>query len=287
MNQKSSTLPRYEKTITLTTVVTVGLGLLAFLQQAPVGIGLPFLPGSPEIGVDWLLSIGLIITAAVGSDVITRSYAGIQQSERVWLHAGSFRFRTAPRYWILPALTVAGFELFFRMPSSGLVLYAAVACAAGVFGGILIAQYHSLDQGDPYYRIAVFALNLSIYLVGFISFTAIYVNKIRSVVSATMIMVVAALLMFELLYNTRQPVVRVALYSIICGLILGETTWALNYWPASAMVGGLFLLAVFHELGGVISGYFTGELRARSAVEFAAVSLTGIGLATFITFGAR
>lgn len=287
MNHQSSTLPRYEKIITLTTVVTVGLGLLAFLQMAPVGLGLPFLPGSPEIGVDWLLSIGLIVTAAVGADVITRSYAGIQQSERIWLHVGRFRFRTAPRYWILPDLSVAGFELFFRMPSSGLVLYAAVACAAGIFGGVLIAQYHSLDEEDPYYRIAVFALNLAIYLIGFISFTAIYVNKVRSLVSATLVMAVAALLIFELLYNTRQPVGRVAIYSVVCGLVLGEATWALNYWPASAMAGGLFLLALFHGLGGVVGGYFKGELHARSALEFATVSMTGMVLAAFITFTAR
>lgn len=287
MNATGLGAAKYEQIITLTTVVTLGLGLLAFLQQMPVDIPLPFAPGAPGVGVYWLLSAGLVVTASVGADVITRSYPGIQQSERLWARIGSLRFRTAPRYWILPALSVLGFELFFRMTSSGLVLYVSAAFAAIVFGGIMVAQYHSLNQADPYYRLAMFGLNLAIYLVGFISFTAIYVNKVRSVVSATLVLAIAALLMFELLHGTQQPVKRVAIYSVVCGLVLGQVTWALNYWPATAMAGGLFLLAVFHGLGGMVSSYLKGDLRLRSAAEFGMVSVLGLCLATYITFGMR
>jgi hypothetical protein len=283
--QLQHTAPRYDRVITLTTVITVGLGLLVFLQQSPVTLPLPFLPGGPVLGIDWFIAIGLIVTAVVGADIITRSYTGIEDVERMWLRFGSVQIRTAPRYWILPALTVLGAELFLRLLSSGLALYLAVAIAATVFGGIMVAQYHAQSRQDQHYNLAVFGLNVVIYVVAFVLFTSIYVNRVRSLFSATIVFIIAALLTFELLHGTRQPLRRVIIYSLVCGLMVGETTWALNYWPASAVVGGVFLLVVFYALGGLVSNYFRGDLTGRVVAEFATVSLIGLGLVLYITFG--
>ncbi|MDA8187647.1 MAG: hypothetical protein M0T85_05865, partial [Dehalococcoidales bacterium] len=65
----------------------------------------------------------------------------------------------------------------------------------------------------------------------------------------------------------------------VIGVILGQVTWALNYWVISGLVGGLFLLVVFYVLSGIAQNHLLGKLSARLAVEFGVVALAGLSLA--------
>jgi hypothetical protein len=68
------------------------------------------------------------------------------------------------------------------------------------------------------------------------------------------------------------PFRRVLLFAGIVGLIVGESTWALNYWQVSAWAGGLFLLLIFYVVANVAHQYLLERLSASVLVEFAVVA---------------
>ena len=113
------------------------------------------------------------------------------------------------------------------------------------------------------------------YLTAFALFGAIYAIKVRSLVSGTAVLFLGILLSLELLRETESEVKRTWLYAGITGLILGELTWALNYWVIGGLVGGAFLLLVFYILTGIIQHHFVGRLNRRLMYEYAMVMAIG------------
>jgi hypothetical protein len=58
-------------------------------------------------------------------------------------------------------------------------------------------------------------------------------------------------------------------YSLIIGLVLGQVTWALNYWLLPGLTGGLLLLLIFYLLVGVAQQGLQDRLNRRVLLEFA------------------
>ncbi len=100
----------------------------------------------------------------------------------------------------------------------------------------------------------------------------------RSIVSATEIMFVSGLLALELLRGSSRPTVLVLVYAGIVGLVLGEATWALNYWRLNSLTGGLLLLLIFYNVVGLSTHGIQGSLRRRVLIEFALITIATLGL---------
>ena len=56
------------------------------------------------------------------------------------------------------------------------------------------------------------------------------------------------------------------------GVILGEVTWALNYWPLTGWTGGALLLIAFYLVAGLILAQVGEGLRRRDLLEYGAVA---------------
>ncbi|MCL5961244.1 MAG: hypothetical protein M1358_18375 [Chloroflexi bacterium] len=277
-------LHRYERIVTLLTLMLIGLGLLLFIDPAPVALSLPFWSGSPLFPVGWFIAAALVLIACLGTEAIIRSYHRTPHWSLFQVSAGNLKFELAPSLWILPGMLTLGSILFLRLFSGGALLGGGLAVTALALFAIITAQYHSVDTRDPYYHLSIFALNLLVYLVAFALFGAIYVNKLRSVYSATAVLVVTALLVFQLLHGGERNTRQVAIYALIAGLILGETTWALNYWSVSGLIGGTFLLFVLYVVAGLISNHLAGTLSRRVLAEFGTVSAAGLAMILVGTF---
>ncbi|MCK4449255.1 MAG: hypothetical protein KAX26_01555, partial [Anaerolineae bacterium] len=65
----------------------------------------------------------------------------------------------------------------------------------------------------------------------------------------------------------------VILFAGIVGLIVGESTWALNYWQVSAWVGGLFLLLIFYITVNAAHQHLLEHLSGPILVEFVIVAI--------------
>ena len=77
------------------------------------------------------------------------------------------------------------------------------------------------------------------------------------------------------------PLRRVLPFAGIVGLIVGESTWALNYWQISVWAGGLFLLLDFYITVNTAHQYLLERLRISILVEFAVVTVVVLAIVLF------
>lgn len=222
--------------------------------------------GSPlEIHVsDTLLLITLMIgLVCTGTSLVLHDHPLLQQ------HSGR------PIYisWILPAV-LAGLSAYLLSLAPTLPIWIAGLVLVGIGIGLTVsAEYTAVSPDAPGYPAARLALNVLAYLLTFSLFAVIYQTRTRSLVTATLTLLAATLLALDLLSVADVPLARMLPFAGIVGLIVGESTWALNYWQVSAWVAGLLLLLIFYVTVNVAHQYLLGQLRASILVEFAVVTI--------------
>ncbi len=216
-----------------------------------------------------ILSAMLAVIACSGTEAVMRSHplALRGQLSHTWVH------------WGLPGSVLVLAELLIPVaPSRPYVV--GIILAAGLLLAIAeIGAYHTADRSDPRYRLARVALNAVAYAVALVLFLLVYRTRARSLISATLVTVVSALLALELLRGSQRPLRDVALYALVTGVILGETTWALNYWRTTGYKASLVLLLIFYLVVSLGQQSLLGRLTRRILLEYAAVTLAVI---TFI-----
>jgi len=158
-------------------------------------------------------------------------------------------------YWLL-GLILTGAALGFSM--------------AGIF--------HTIDPFQAGYRRARLGMNALTYATALVLFLVVYRTRVRSVVSATEVLAVSSLLALELLRGSERPTVLVALYAGVVGLILGQATWALNYWRLDSLTGGMVLLVLFYNVVGLSQHALQGGIRRRVLVEYGLITVAAMAL---------
>ncbi len=295
---------RLERIITVVVVIMLGLGLTLLVQQGGV-LSLPgVLLGVPLF---WIIVALLLVVAALGVEGTVHAHPHTQLWPFPRLHIGKLTLEFAPRYWTLPALLTLGAALFLPIFADFAVVALILVITAVALTLVFIAQYHSLDAQDQYFGIATLGLNLIAYLTAFALFGSIYYAKQRSLISSPIVLAVTALLSYEIFtrssglgYGVLGTGVgrfapdaaaalrrRALILALSAGLLLAEVTWALNYWPVSALVGGMFLLLGFYVVVGLMSLYISGSLNGRAVVEFTLVGISGMVIVFLISFTSR
>ncbi|MGE5618377.1 MAG: hypothetical protein ACM3US_03875 [Sphingomonadaceae bacterium] len=239
-------------------------GIVAFLLAVGlVGGGLWLSDGLGSFQA-WLFGAGLI--GLVGLSV--ESFLGQPSS----LEAGD-QYQ-AFNLWVAPGLLlVAGLWLIQVIPAESRPL---VAVAGGAtMAALLLGLRAGLTTGGRYYRIGRFVGSLILYLLCFLLFALIYHTKERSLLTATATGLVALLAALEALRS--GPGVRGAGWRLaaIGALVVAETTWALNYWPVSGLIGGAVLLLTFYVFAGLLLALQEGALERRVLAEYGTVGVAG------------
>jgi hypothetical protein len=181
--------------------------------------------------------------------------------------------RSATISWILPGV-LAGLSghLLSLAPTLSIWLGGLVVFGIGI--GLTVSAEHAAIHPDaPNYAVARLALNALAYLMAFMLFVIIYQTRSRSLVTATLTLLVATLLAIDLLSVADVRVSRLLPFAGIVGLIIGESTWALNYWQIGGWVGGLLLLLVFYMSINVAHQHLVERLGMSTLVELAAVTV--------------
>jgi hypothetical protein len=266
------TVTNYDRVSVVVGVILVGIVLLLVLEIPPRAF--QFTPlGTPltvRVTGGWLASLLLVGLSCAGTEAVLRTHPTVR--------------RRLVRYtfpnWILPALTTLALALF--LPQSPNLLYWVFGLAAG--GGILawlvLIGYRSLDGRDRSATSSQAALNLISYLLALAFFAAIYRTRLRSLVTATAVTVIASLIALSMLRNEKRPMGQIVLYTLVIGLLLGETTWALNYWRANTLTVGVLLMLLFYVLTGMVREYLRDSIDRRVVLEFLTVATLG----TWIVF---
>ena len=222
--------------------------------------------GSPlEIHVTgtWLLATLMVGLVCTGTNLILHDHP----------HLGEYPGRPIYIAWILPGV-MAGLSAYLLDSIPTWPLWIAGLILVGISISLAIsAEYKAISPNVQGYPTARLSLNMLAYLLAFVLFTIIYHTRTRSLVTATLTLLTAALLALDLLSVADVPFRRVLLFAGIVGLIAGEGTWALNYWQVSAWAGGLFLLLIFYIAANVAHQYLLERLSRSVLVEFAAVTV--------------
>ncbi len=179
-------------------------------------------------------------------------------------------------YWGTPiALILVAVFLLPVAPSS--VYWVLGLIGTGIALGLAVAGiYYTIDPFQTGYRRARLGMNALTYALALVLFLVVYRTRVRSIVSATEVLLVSSLLALELLRGSARPTVMVAIYAAITGLVLGQATWALNYWRLDSLTGGLVLLVLFYDVVGLSQHALQGRIRRRIVLEYALITITAI-----------
>ena len=256
-------------------LVVLGLILAAFLQFPAWTHSLTVL-GSPltiNITQTALMAVLLVGITCAGTDVIVRSHPTARRIE------ARYSFVT----WTLPALTVLLAAVLLPRAPTRLYQIVGYVLTGLILILVISAEYYTVDPAGNRYLVARLSLNAWAYLLAAVIFVLIYSAKARSLISATGVALVSALMALEFLRSAGRGFGRTALYAAIAGLSTGEIVWAMNYWRISGVTGGLILLLGFYAATGLANQQLQGRLNRRVLMEYGAVAL--IGLVVLLRFG--
>lgn len=233
--------------------------------------------------------LGLTVVAAAGGAGLT------------WM-PGEYFWPAAAGVVALMALGAIRFNPFGRglTPVGILPGLLGIVLAVGIFllrgspwvwavvgAGLTLFPVAVVMEGRAHFEPAVspFRLwySLLVYLLGLAVFTVIFGTRERSLFTATGTGAVGALL-WAALRAGHQPAGRSGwVYYLVIFLVMGELTWALNYWPISTVAGGGTLMLAFFGLTQLAGAHLTHTLDRRQGLELALV--VGVLLAILWTTG--
>lgn len=174
--------------------------------------------------------------------------------------------------WILPAF-LAGISVYLLSLSPTLPIWMVGLFLTSLALGLTIsAEYTAFSPHTPGYPTARLALNMLAYLLAFVLFTLIYQTRMRSLITSPLTALTAALLGLNLLSIGDVPLKRALLFAGITGLIVGESTWALNYMHIRAWAGGVLLLLVFYLTVNMAHQYLLESLSNSILIELAVIT---------------
>jgi hypothetical protein len=267
--------------------VVVGLVLLSLVVFLMIDLPtrtFTFLPlGSPltvQLSEQWLRAMLAAAIALAGAHSVVGAHPAVRRGQR----------RAGFTAWIVPGLI--GFLAPFLLPlAPNLTCWlGGLGLTAILLGSAILLEYYTTGRqiqaqaqpqpasDAPNRAVARLALSLLTYGVTLAAFALIYHSRTRSLVTATATAVVSGLMALSLLRETDRPLRRTALYAGLAGLVMGQSTWALNYWRIHALTGGVLLLLFFYVVTGVAQQHLQGSLTRRVLVEFLAVATIGVWL---------
>jgi len=225
-----------------------------------------------ELGVDlsasWLMGVLLAGLVCTGTDALVRTHPRAHELE--------LRFTFV--YWILPGLVgLTATKLLVEAPTRP--IWAAGLAATGLlFVIVLVAEYTTVDPLAPVYPQARLFLNIVAYALAFALFILVYQTRGRSLITATALLVISFALALDLLWGAETSPGHKAMLAAVIGLIMGESSWAMNYWRISGWSGGIVLMLIFYVMTGLASQHLQGKLSRRVLFEFFVVVAAGIGM---------
>ncbi len=221
--------------------------------------------GSPltiTLTTDSLLLILIPVLTCAGVDWVLREHPDVRAGEVPFLFP----------FWIAPAFAaLAVSTLLTRIPTWPLWLV-VLALGVVIIAALVFAEYVSLSPNARGYASARLVLTSVSYAIAFALFTLVYSTRERSIISATLTSLIAAGLALDLMAPHIVGLRNAGLFAGIIGLLVGQATWALNYWNISNWSAGVVLLAVFYALIGLAQQYFQDRLTRGVLAEFAVVT---------------
>jgi len=258
-------------------VVVMGLAAQRLLSL-PVRTFTPTILGSPitlTLTVNTILGVLLAGLVASGAEAVVRAHPRWERE------AGALPASLLTDHWVfwaLPIALVIMALLLLPVAPSRLYWLLGLILTGMTLGLGMAGIYYTVDPFAAGYRRARLGLNALTYGVALVLFLVVYRTRVRSILSATEVMLLSGLFALELLRGSERPTRLVTLYAGIIGLVLGEATWALNYWRLDSLTGGLVLLLLFYNVVGLSQNALQRRVNRRVLLEFGLITIAALAL---------
>lgn len=265
-------VPDRDRLSILTALILLAYALARFVQLPTRQVSATLFGSSIGFNLDGPFVLLVLVAAliATGADTLMRSHPSLR---------GVAWYQTVV-HWILPGGAALALGAGLNRLPLGWAWGAGLAVSAVFLVLVLAAEYSVADPDDSGFYWAALGLTALAYAAALVFFALLRASSGRAAVTATTAAIVAALISLRLLLLAGAAVRESLLYAGVMGLCLGETTWALNYWPAGAVGTGLVLLIVFYTCTGLAQQHLVGRLTRRVLIEFGVVAVLAL-LATF------
>ncbi len=244
----------------LVTLVLLGLAL-ASLNVRPAG-ELDFtVLGSPltvSLSGATLIAVLLVALTCAGAELMVRSHP--------WLREAPLAYTAI--FWPLPAIVTLAAAMLVPTLYGRPIWLAGLGLAFLGLSIVLLGQYLGIDPGARFYDRARLMITLIAYGSAFFLYAAVAAARVRSLVSATAILAVSILLALTLLRGAADEWRRAWIYALACGVVVGELTWALNYWPIGPIGVAALLLLAFYLSTGLAQQALQGQVTRRLLLEY-------------------
>ncbi len=248
----------------LVALVVLSFALLPLIEAPTAGsVGTSFL-GTP-LRLDFTAAniVLLLVTVLTCAGVfqLVRDHPRVRRGEEI---------RTFS-YLILPAVTViVAAQLLVHIADAPLWILGLIVTAAVLWVTIL-AEYAVVDPEGPLASRARLFLTAMTYVLAVLLFGLIWNTRARSSISATLTLLAAGSLAFDLLYATGAQFSRAFMFSLAIGLVLAEGNWAINYWRSNVFIAAVAQLLAFYALIGLAGQHLLDRITRRVLIELGAV----------------
>jgi hypothetical protein len=252
-------------------IVLVGIVLVLVLEIPSRVFELePF--GTPltlQITGAWVVSLLLVALTCAGAEAVMRVHPLVRRRAIRYTFPG----------WVLPALGTMALTLV--LPESPGLFYWLLGLASGgaIIAWLMLAHYQLLSHHGESATALQTGQSVIAYLIALVFFVSIYETRLRSLVTATSVAAVAGLIATSILSGGRHSLRQGTVYAGVIGLLMGQMTWALNYWRANALSAGVLMMMIFYVLVGIAREHMRATLNSRVLVEFLGVAALGVWIA--------
>jgi hypothetical protein len=218
--------------------------------------------GSPlKLGMSRELSVVLVaaVLAWVGAHAVLTLHPDYAPGTRIYTHC------------LLPTVTTIAAGIFWQRQAgaamdSKLLMAAALALTLTF---VLVAQYAAMSGDTPWLlrlrmALGVVSLSMGLYLL-----VMIYGTRARSLVTATAAGIVGLVIAIDIFQYEAVTEWRMLRAAAVAGLIVGECSWALNFWRLAPLRAGFVLLVVIYVFAGLMRRQLQGTLDRMALLEHA------------------
>jgi len=247
-----------QRSVPLVATVVSGLGISLFVKPPMV----------------WFLGLSLLAVAATVAQRVVH-----------FDEMSGTRIGPSPKdtraVWILPCLVAGASFVWLQQPVFSTFPWVGVLLtfAGAVLMGVVTLQSLAASDEERHRNAGRAGLFWITYITAFALYTLIYITKIRSLFTATAVLIVTVFVTIELLKDSDLPPRQNTIYAGAVGLVLGEATWVFNYWVVNAFMGGALLVLVLYVAVGIVQTQAADKLTRRALMEYGVIALVGLGLA--------
>lgn len=263
--------------ITWIFVFGLGISYLYTLPTTVISLNALGSPVSVALTKTLVAALFLAFLAAAGTESVISIHPHFAQMKYSRRLSNSWPFLALPM-----AIAIIGVYVLPLAPTNPAQI--VVILAGGVLMAVaLFSLYATVEAQQAGFRRARFILDALAYGAALLLFLFVYQTRTRSLLSGTLVAMTATLLAVEILRTTTNRPTVAFTHAAITGLILGQVTWALNYWwTLSNLNGSLLLLLIFYIMVGIAQHGIQDQLNGRVLWEFAVFAVVALVLISVI-----